>query len=83
MNATRQALTQQDLIALLNWELAAYEECKGCRFTSIRRMREPDDTGCNWFDARLRADHRLAVDEHFIVRHVIDETRRQFDVGSH
>jgi hypothetical protein len=77
-----QALSANDLIALLNWELSAYEECDGCRFTSIRRMRERDDAGANWLDARVLADHRLGLEEHFIVRRVVDETRRRFDVAA-
>ena len=58
---TRPALEQHDLIALLNWELAA----------------------CNWLDARVRSDHRLAADERSIVRRVIAETRREFDLRPH
>lgn len=79
----RQALPAHDLIALLNWELAAYDQCAGCHFTSIRPMSLPDDTGCNWFDARLHSEHRLGVEEHFIVRHVVEQTRRQFDLATH
>ena len=37
----RPILDQRALIALLNWELAAYAECDGCHFTSIRRMADP------------------------------------------
>jgi len=77
-----QTLSTHDLIALLNWELSAYEECDGCRFTSIRSMRERDDAGTNWLDARLQADHRLAMAEQFIVRRIVEQTRRQFDVAA-
>ena len=76
-----QTLSTNDLLTLLNWELAAYDECDGCHFTSIRRMRERDDAGANWLDARVQSDHRLSLEEHFIVRRVIDETRRRFDVA--
>ena len=79
----RQALDPRDLIALLNWELAAYGECDGCHFTSIRRMRDRDDLGCNWLDARVQSDHKLGIEEHFIVRHVVEQTRRQFDLDAH
>jgi hypothetical protein len=79
----RQTLPAHDLIALLNWELAAYDECAGCHFTSIRPMALRDDTGCNWFDARVQSGHRLGVEEHFIVRHVVEQTRRQFDLATH
>jgi hypothetical protein len=79
----RPTLGPRELIALLNWELAAYGECDGCHFTSVRRMRERDDIGCNWLDARVLSDHKLGVEEHFIVRHVVEQTRRQYDLGSH
>ena len=78
----RQALDQRHLIALLNFELAAYGECDGCHFTSIRRMRDRDDLGCNWLDARVQSDHKLGVEEHFIVRHILEQTRREFDVAA-
>jgi hypothetical protein len=79
----RPTLSQKDLLALLNWELAAYQECAGCRFVSLRDMASPDDTGCNWFDARVASDHRVGVGQHFIVRQVIEETRREFDLRPH
>lgn len=77
-----QALPADRLIALLNWQLCAYEECEGCHFTSIRRMRERDDAGANWLDARLQADHRLGMAEQFIVRRIVEQTRRRFDVAA-
>jgi len=79
----RTALAKHDLLALLNWELAAYNECDGCRFTSIRRLRKRDQSGCNWADAGLDADHWLRVDEQLIVRGLIEDTRRQYDLRPH
>jgi hypothetical protein len=76
-----QALSDRELIALLNWQLAAYEECDGCRFTSIRHMRSRDDAGANWLDARLHADHRLRLEEHFIAGRIVEQTRRRFEVA--
>ena len=80
---TRQSLNREELLALLNWELAAYEQCEGAHFSSIRPMRERDDTGCNWFDARVATDHKLGIDEYFIVRHVVEQTRQEFDLRTH
>lgn len=77
---SRPALSPHDLVELLNFELAAYE-LSGCHFTSIRPMADPDDSGCNWRDARLQSDHRLAVDEREIVRSVIEQTRQEFNLG--
>jgi hypothetical protein len=82
MEATisRQALSPKDLVQLLNWELAAYEPCGGARFTSISFMARPDGSGCNWRDARLQSDHALNLTERGIVRRVIAQTRREFNV---
>ena len=79
----KQTLSKRELLALLNWELAAYEQCEGARFSAIRTMASPDDSGCNWLDARVRSDHPLGVDEHFILRHVVEQTRRNFDLRAH
>lgn len=81
--ATRPTLESHELLTLLNWELAAYDECEGCHFTSIRPMGDRDDLGCNWFDARVASDHKLSTEEHFIVNHLIALTRREFDLGAH
>ena len=76
----RQALNPHDLVQLLNWELAAYEQCGGCRFTSIRLIADAEDSGCNWRDARVQSDHRLGTEERRIIRQVIEQTRREFNV---
>lgn len=47
-----------------------------------RRMRNRDDVGTNWLDARLQADHRLGVAELFIVQQIVAETRRRFEVAA-
>lgn len=78
---TKNSLNQHDLVQLLNWELAAYERCAGIRFASINAMAKPDDSGCNWRDARLQSDHALDLTERNIVRRVIVQTRREFNVG--
>jgi hypothetical protein len=78
---SRQALSRHDLVQLLNWELAAYEKCRGARFTSVSFRAGPDDSGCNWRDARLQSDHALDLTERGIVRRVIAQTRREFNVS--
>lgn len=78
---SRPALSPHDLVELLNWELSAYEQCYGCHFTSIRPMADPDDSGCNWRDARLQTDHQLDGVERGIVRRVIEQTRHEFNLA--
>ena len=83
----RRALDRTGLLELLNWELAAYSECDGCHFTGIRTgirpTRRPDDSGCNWTDANVDSDHWLTVDEQLIVRRVVEDTRREFNLRPH
>jgi hypothetical protein len=74
-------INEHDLVQLLNWELAAYERCSGTRFTSIKSAANPDPSACNWRDARLKSDHALDRSERRIVRRVIAQTRREFNVG--
>ena len=78
--AFRPALSQHDMVQLLNWELAAYERCSGTRFTSIDYLARPEASGCNWGDARLQSDHALDLTERGIVRRVVGQTRREFNV---
>jgi hypothetical protein len=77
---SRPALSQHHLVQLLNWELAAYERCSGTRFTSINYLAKPAASGCNWLDARLQSDHALDLTERSIVRRVVGQTRREFNV---
>lgn len=76
----RPVLDPRSLISLLNFELAAYAQCDGCYFSSIRRAAQNDD-GPNWLDAHVESDRPLGVQEHFIVSHVVEQTRRQYDVS--
>jgi hypothetical protein len=82
MEATnlRQPLNQHELVQLLNWELAAYERCAGTHVISINALSRPDDSGCNWRDARLESNHALDLTERGIVQRVIAQTRREFNV---
>ena len=75
-----QALNQHDLVQLLNWELAAYDKCQGTRFTSIKSIPSTDPSGCNWSYARVKSDHSLDRRERRIVRRVIEQTRREFNL---
>jgi len=78
--AISQALNQHDLVQLLNWELAAYDKCDGTRFTSIKSIERPDPAACNWSYARVKSDHSLDRRERRIVRRVIEQTRREFNL---
>ena len=65
----RQTLSQPDLVALINFELAAYEECEGCHVVSVDPVLVIEDTS--------RADPRKSR----IVEQVLAETSAQFELA--
>ena len=69
----RLPMEKHDLLELLNWELAAYDECEGCHFTAITA----EDDGRGW-NARLEGG---AVTGQVIARQVIAETRQAFNLA--
>ncbi|HEU4351356.1 MAG TPA: hypothetical protein VFR66_05735 [Burkholderiales bacterium] len=77
----RRTLSQPDLIALLNWELAAYEECDGCHVTNVQRSPAALKTECNWCGAVIDDPGPADARKHTIIEQVLAETREQFDVG--
>jgi hypothetical protein len=72
MELARQPLYEHDLLQLLNWELSAYAECEGCRFTAITA-----NDGRGW-DARVEGGAAAAQT---VARQVVVETRRAFDLA--
>jgi len=76
---SRHQLTQHDLIDLLNFELAAYEECGGCHVTAVELAPLPYG-GCNWRGAKIEAPDGLDAQKQRIIEQVLAETREQFNV---
>ena len=77
----RQNLSEHDVLMLLNFELAAYEECADCHFTSLRPAKVADETGCNWRDADLQVDGEATEAARKITEKVLDEVRETYNVG--
>ncbi|MFZ2148277.1 MAG: hypothetical protein WAV28_13755 [Sedimentisphaerales bacterium] len=50
----RTLVPQEELLSWMNSQLAKYEECTDCRFTSVQQLREEDEHGCNWSPHNLR-----------------------------
>jgi len=50
---TRQIIKLENLIELMNNELARFDTCVECRFKTIVPLETPDETGCNWSHANL------------------------------
>lgn len=79
----RHLIDEGELLQLLNWELAAYEECVGCRFRAVKALPAGDDSGCNWVDAELESDAPLDLAGRMVARHIVEDTRRAFNLALH
>jgi hypothetical protein len=44
----RKLVSQDELLKVMNSELAKHDQCTDCHFTSILALREVDEDGCNW-----------------------------------
>ena len=78
----KQMLGEDALLELLNWELAAYEQCAGCHFTAVEAGSDGFGS-CNWSGARLETDHPLGLAEELITRLVVAETKNCYDLAPH
>jgi len=76
----RQYLSQPELIALLNWELAAYDECSGCHFTAVELAPLAAGSECNWTGAAVEDAGAGDARKQRITAQVLAETREQFNV---
>ena len=70
----KQRLSRQELLELLNWELAAYEQSEGRHFAAVDL--EPDE---HW-SAHLEDDGSVDFDQYALAWHVVEQTRRAFDL---
>ena len=76
----REFLSAHDALALLNFELSAYDECADCRFTSITPSIR-DGTGSNWRGASLHSDRPMTEAARRIGAQVVDEVREAYNIG--
>ena len=73
-------VSQDDLLNWMNSRLAEYEECNDCRFTSVLRLREEDDYGCNWSTANLRCSGVPVEVCQPIARRIIYQAMLKFNI---
>lgn len=50
----RKIITETELIKWMNNELHKEEGFKDCKFTSVLRLADKDESGCNWSDPKIR-----------------------------
>jgi hypothetical protein len=75
----RDSLDKRDLLMLLNFELSAYDECAGCRFTAIKPSPR-NETGSNWRVAHLQNAGTMTDAAKDIARHVLDEVHEEYNL---
>jgi len=56
----RRVVREVELLDWMNRELHKDEDYRDCEFTSVTRLAELDDVGCNWSSPNLRA-HGMPV----------------------
>jgi hypothetical protein len=76
----REDLTEQVLLAILNQQLLAHDNCSSCRFDGIGRLRNIDDNGCNWYNANLRCSGRPAEICLPVAREVISTAQEKYNL---
>lgn len=73
-------LSEDDLLHVLNTELSTKDECAGCKFTSVVRLKGTDKTGCNWSHANLRCSGQPVAVCHAAADRVISSTKDKYNI---
>ncbi len=50
----RKIISKEELIKWMNQKLHAEEDFENCRFTSVYKLVDMDDSGCNWDLDKMR-----------------------------
>ncbi len=79
----RESVTADQLLAILNQELAKHDAWEGCVFTGrIHRLSAPDETGCNWTSRNLsvRCGSRTAHGCADIATRILEAARERYSL---
>ena len=80
---TREPVTPNQLMDILNRELAKQDAWEDCEFTgNIRQLQPPDETGCNWSSRSLsvRCDSRSAHGCADIATRILETARERYSL---
>lgn len=77
----RETLPDAELLGWLNSEIATHSGCDDCRFTSVTRLLENDDDGCNWSSANLRCSGGPVDPCRTVANAVLANARSHFNLG--
>jgi hypothetical protein len=76
----RIVVSQENIISWLNDEIAKHEECIDCRVTSITRLEEQGEDGCNWVAKNLRCSGTITRVCQPVLEQVIAQARAKFNI---
>ena len=77
----RTVVSENELRKWLDAQIQKHEECAGCHFGGIMRLRRTDDTGCNWSDPVLTCSGQPARICVPIAAQVLAEARQKFNLA--
>jgi hypothetical protein len=76
----RKVISETELIEWMNRELHKVEDYKGCKFTSVHRLEDEDDVGCNWSDPNVRCSGTTATVCEERAKRIFSKAREMFNV---
>jgi hypothetical protein len=76
----RRVVRQAELLAWMNRELHKNEDYRDCEFTSVTRLAELDDVGCNWTSPNLQGHGMLVAVCQEAAAAIAERARQSFNI---
>lgn len=77
----RKVIPEAELLAWMNRELNQNTDYKDCQFTSVTRLAQHDDVGCNWTSPNLRRSGAPVAVCQAIAAEIAEHARQSFNVA--
>lgn len=76
----RKVITETELIEWMNNELHKGEDFKDCKFTSVLKLADEDEIGCNWSDPNIRCSGTTATVCQERAAQIFSKAREMFSI---
>lgn len=82
-DTSRESVSRERLLAIMNEELAKHDLCEDCRFQGpIYQLQEIDETECNWpRDITLRCSGRSTEPCEEVASRIVADARRRYNLA--
>ncbi len=77
----RKVVPEVELLAWMNRELHQNIDYKDCQFTSVTRLAQHDDVGCNWTSPNLRCSGAPAAICQATAAEITERARQSFNIA--